>query len=444
MGSKTSEQRDSMTDTHAEKLGFEPFGTLDGVLAGKPIKIMPVGKFYRDERVLDITESDLREIERNVAAGLPRFRIPINENHQPGGKIGTVKSVKYMPDGPDGKGLYADAYELTDVGKQLLKDGRYDALSPELIWTKNGATYQDPQTGKRLDNVLVGVAICEKPFFSHDHVALFSATEPSMDKPKRGNGYTKLREMMKAKFDELMAMVKDDDGDGEPDEMPDMPPKKKMPEMATATFSTSATFGTSVAKADWTPMNTATTPVADAADKPAAHAATQGVDTMADTNIQPTPPATEQMTQVITAEQFAAVQAELAAQRQAAETFRVELAKTSRARRLDQLTARVEQFMAISAEKSELAGKLLDLEEKAPELFGYFDGLLAQLDGALVQSDLFTARADGRDRQPERGADTFDAAVARELKDHFDGDQSKYAEAALAVARRDPALARAR
>ena len=410
-----------MTDTHAEKLGFEPFGTLDGVLAGKPIKIMPVGKFYRDERVLDITESDLREIERNVAAGLPRFRIPINENHQPGGKIGTVKSVKYMPDGPDGKGLYADAYELTDVGKQLLKDGRYDALSPELIWTKNGATYQDPQTGKRLDNVLVGVAICEKPFFSHDHVALFSATEPSMDKPKRGNGYTKLREMMKAKFDELMAMVKDDDGDGVPDEMPDMPPKKKMPE-----------------------MNTATIPVAGAADKPAAHAATQGVDTMADEKTQPTPSAPEQMTQVITAEQFAAVQAELAAQKQAAETFRVELAKTNRARRLDQLTARVEQFMAISAEKNELAGKLLDLEEKAPELFGYFDGLLAQLDGALVQSDLFTARADGRDRQPERGADTFDAAVARELKDHFDGDQSKYAEAALAVARRDPALARAR
>ena len=38
------------------------------------------------------------------------------------------------------------------------------------------------------------------------------------DPPKRHNGYTKLREMMKAKFDELMAMVKDDDGDGMPDE----------------------------------------------------------------------------------------------------------------------------------------------------------------------------------------------------------------------------------
>src|SRR3990167_2545017 len=216
------------TDNHAEKLGFEPFGTVDGVLRGEPIKIMPVGKFYRDERVIDITESDLQEIERNVAAGLPRFRIPINENHGTDGKVGTVKAVKYMAAGPDGRGLYATDYELTDAGKAAIKARRWDATSPEMIWTKNGATYQDPQTGKRLDNVLVGLALCDKPYFGHENVALFTADGAMpMDKPKRGNGYTKLREMMKAKFDELMAMVKDEDGDGEPDmPMNDMPKKK--------------------------------------------------------------------------------------------------------------------------------------------------------------------------------------------------------------------------
>ena len=155
---------------------------------------------------------------------------------------------------------------------------------------------------------------------------------------------------------------------------------------------------------------------------------------------KPTPNAAEQMTQVVTAEQFAAVQAELAAQKQAAETFRVELAKTNRARRLDQLTARVEQFMAISADKAELAGKLLDLEEKSPELFGYFDGLLAQLDGALTQADLFTARADGRPAKEERGAETFADAAAKVWAEKYDSDPAKYELAANEVAKAKPAL----
>ncbi len=401
-----------MTDTHAEKLGFEPFGTVDGVLAGAPIKIMPVGKFYRDERVLDITEADLQEIERNVAAGLPRFRIPINENHGSDGKVGTIKAVKYLPDGPDGRGLYATDYELTDAGRAAVKARKWDAVSPEMIWAKNGATYQDPQTGKRLDNVLVGLALCDKPYFGHDNVALFSADAPAADKPRRGNGYTKLREMMRAKFDELMAMVKDEDGDGEPDEMPEM----KTPEGMSADSL-----------------------VAGAADKPAAEAASQGVETMADEKTQPTPPATEQMTQVVTAEQFAALQVELAAQKQMAEKFAAELRQTNRARRLDQLTARVDGFTALGAEKAELAAKLLDLEEQAPALFGYFDGLLAQVDSALA-AGLFGALATGKAPKEERGAETFAAEVERVWAEKYDRAADKYEAAANEVAKAKPAL----
>ncbi len=46
----------------SEKYAFEPFGTVQGVLNGEPIKIMPMGKFYRDDRVLNITKDDLVEI----------------------------------------------------------------------------------------------------------------------------------------------------------------------------------------------------------------------------------------------------------------------------------------------------------------------------------------------------------------------------------------------
>ena len=158
---------------------FEPFGSLDGVLAGAPIKIMPVGTFYRDSRKLTITPERLQEFAANVAAGLPRFRIPINENHGGVGKVGTVSAIAYMPLGPDGDGLYATEYELTDAGKQLVTSKRFDAVSPEAVWTLNdGAKYQDPQTGKKHDNVLVGLALTDRPFFGHDNVATQSSRQP--------------------------------------------------------------------------------------------------------------------------------------------------------------------------------------------------------------------------------------------------------------------------
>ena len=431
-------------DTHAEKLGFEPFGTVDGVLRGAPIKIMPVGKFYRDERVLDITESDLREIERNVTAGLPRFRIPINENHGTDGKVGTVKAVRFMADGPDGRGLYATDYELTDAGKEAVKARKWDAVSPEMIWAKNGATYQDPQTGKRLDNVLVGLALCDKPYFGHENVALFTADgETPMDKPKRHNGYTKMRDTLREMLANMEHWLKDEDGDGVPDaeQAPDMNTAPQVVGTAAAVTTTSNIDAWTSGKIQL--LNTAQVPVADHAEKPAADAAhAKGVDTMADVTPQPTPPATEQMTQVITAEQFAAVQAELAAQKQAAETFRVELAKTNRARRLDQLTARVETFMAISAEKNELAQHLLTLEEMAPQEFAYFDGLLGQLDGALVKADLFAVTASGK--TPKTEGDTFADLVDKHWAEKYDRASDKYGDAAVEVSKANPALARGR
>src|SRR3990167_1028419 len=439
----------------SEKYGFEPFGTLAGVLSGEPVKIMPLGKFFRDERVLDITEADLQEIALNFNAKLPRFRVPINENHQTDGKIGTVKAVEFRRDGADGAGLYA-SLDLTDDGKDLLQRGRYDAVSPEMVWQKNGASYQDPQTGKRFSNVLVGLAVCDKPFFSHEHVALFTAfpdqyreftpearkaladsgaalpdgsypivtvadlanaiqaigratnraqvmahikkraraldaedrlppewmadhqpgdtpapasgagVPMDMDKPKRHNGYTKLRELMKAKFDELMAMVKDEDGDGELD-MPDMPAAKTM----------------------------GSHPAADRAA-----AIIKGVDDMAtevDKN-KGAPPAVETFT--LTAEQMAdfqaskmkaeALGAQVAAQTTQLDTFAAQLATEKRAHRLGEWRQTVkETFTALGVKVDEMAEKFLAIEEQSPELAKYFVDLLKQADTAMAQAALF-------------------------------------------------------
>ena len=390
-----------------EKYGFEPFGSLDGVLRGDPIRIMPVGTFYRDERKLEITAADLQAIERNVNTGLPRFRIPINENHQAGGKLGTIKAVQFMAAGPDGAGLYATDYELTDEGRQLVAAKRYDAVSPEMVWKKNGATYQDPQTGKKHDNVLVGLALTDRPFFGHANVALFSA-----DAPKRGNGYTKLRELMRAKFDELMTMVKDADGDGEPDELPDMPAVE----------------------------NAADAPTSDIVD-PAATAANEGANIM-DKQDPTTPAAPDAF--AINAEEFAALKAKadkveamearLAEADKQAEQFAAQLRATNRARRLDQLTDRAEKFMALGVPAADLAAKFQALEEADAELYKFFDGLLESLDARLVKADLFGEIGDARTRS--QNVETFEAFTEKVLVEKFDGDRTKY-EQAMEQARRE-------
>lgn len=180
------------------KYAFEPFGDISGVMAGKPFKIFPEGTFYRDDRVLVITPDRLREMETNFKSNLPRFRVPINENHGGVGKIGTVQDVEYRP----GEGLYATKYEFTDEGKKLIEQQRYDAVSGEVYWTLNGAKYQDPTTGIEHDNVLTGVAVTDTPFFGHDEVALFSAKTPQQETAK-GNS-------MPEEFDAKLKELQDD------------------------------------------------------------------------------------------------------------------------------------------------------------------------------------------------------------------------------------------
>lgn len=399
----------NLSSDHTFKSGryaFEPFGTLDGVLRGDPFKIFPQGKWYRGNRELNITKERLVEFAANVKSGLPRFRIPINENHAGVGKVGTISEVEYMEQGPDGPGLYATRYEFTDEGKKLIEQKRFDAVSGEAVWTLfDDAKYQDPTTGKTHDNVLVGVALTNKPFFGHDQVALFTAAvlrqaqdEP---KPKRGNGYTKFRETMRAKFEELMAMLGDE-------EMPEKEEKKMgddMPEKHNA-----------VLTVDSNPPLT-------------------GVITM--TQSIPTPE-----TFSVKKEEFEALKAQaaeaaklkeqFAALQTQSETFAAKLAEAEkanieqkRARRLDQLKA--EKFTAIPDKQETLAEKFLILEEKDPELFKYFNDLLHTLDTQITQSMLFSQIATPRTGGVE--VETFEAYTEQVLTDKFSGDRAKYEQA---------------
>ncbi len=168
-----------MAKAQAEKYSFEPFGTLDGVLKGEPIRVFPTGKWYRDDRVLDLTPERLKEFSTNIKMGLPRFEAPINIEHDRSlGRYGSILDLEYIENGPDGTGLYATKYKLTPEGRKLVEQEKFKGVSGEAYWTlNNGAKYQDPKTGNLVDNVLVGMALTNSSFFGKD-VAMYSATPP--------------------------------------------------------------------------------------------------------------------------------------------------------------------------------------------------------------------------------------------------------------------------
>jgi hypothetical protein len=160
---------------HSYQMAFEPFAKME---PGKAIKLLPTGTWYRGKRVLELTADRLRQIEDNFKKGLPRFRVGFSLDHaEDRGKVGDIEDVAYMGDAPDGPGLYATRYNLTERGVKALEMDGYDAVSAEVVWTLNGATYQDPQTGSEHDNVLVGAAFTPRPFFGHSQVALYSADQ---------------------------------------------------------------------------------------------------------------------------------------------------------------------------------------------------------------------------------------------------------------------------
>lgn len=157
------------------QMAFEPFAKME---PGKPMKLMPVGTWYRGKRVLELTADRLKQIEDNFKKGLPRFRVGFSLDHaEDRGKVGDIEEVAYLAEASDGPGLYATKYNLTERGVKALEMDGYDAVSAEVVWTLNGATYQDPETGSEHDNVLVGAAFTPRPFFGHSQVALYSADQ---------------------------------------------------------------------------------------------------------------------------------------------------------------------------------------------------------------------------------------------------------------------------
>jgi hypothetical protein len=175
-----------------------------------------------------------------------------------------------------------------------------------------------------------------------DSSSLTDQTTPTSDigtpkkvdpKAPRGNGYTKLKEMMRQKFQEMMALVIEDEKEEGQENEPDQPKEVKLPagglkvaaDKASVPVSAPAEIQKGVIMAEPTQ---ATPPVAPVIAPPVA--------------------------ETFTVEDFKAIKAqaekdriELMAVKAQAENFAAQLAATTRARRHDQLVARYEEFNAI-------------------------------------------------------------------------------------------------
>lgn len=130
------------------------------------VMAFPVGVFKRGERALLLSKTKLAQIAANFQAGHPAWQPPINIEHKDG-RVGVIEAVEARDDG-----LYVKPDE---AARQVLASGQYGYVSPEIQWTG----YQDAKTGEYIDNVLVGLAATNYPFFGHE-VALFSAKELPM------------------------------------------------------------------------------------------------------------------------------------------------------------------------------------------------------------------------------------------------------------------------
>jgi len=395
----------------SERIAVEGFMAQD---FKHPFKIMPIGKFYRGERILDITPERAREIYSNWKQGLPRYGLSINVEHgndktQPG-VIGRVKEIALRPDG-----IYAERVEFSKIGEDLLNEDRYRAISPEIIWSLNeGAKYQDPKTGAWFDNVLVGIAVTTTPFFGQD-VQVFSAKQnkafgtktiedENFDSPTRHQVHVETTQggnMDKSKMSDAQ--------------------KKQMKEMMDAGAS----------EAD------ALKKLQDAEDKK-----DQGADE-----------GTEQAAARAKAESFTEMKAtidlmtaKLADSEAKHEALVHQFAAERQLRRTVEFVEAAEQFSALPAKQDELGMHMLwmydaDTSDKK-ENYGYFEGLFKQLNEVSKNSRLFEPT--GSERFDGEGQDPFLAEVEKVRIDLFRAEPyaEGYAKAYIKVGNERQDLAR--
>ncbi|MHA2063207.1 MAG: hypothetical protein ACXABY_02380 [Candidatus Thorarchaeota archaeon] len=417
------------------KIAFEPFALFE---QGQPIRILPQGTWHRGDRKLEITKERLMEMAGNFAGGLPRFRIPINLDHEKnGGKVGTIKKIQYLPNGPKGPGLYATEYEFTAKGLEAIEENGYDAVSAEVVWTvggKMGGTYQDPETGKDFDNVLVGMALTPTPFFGHGNVALFSAEEHSMAVPEAPYGGAKSFEEYKLQkgeqeernrisnlhyiFHELFDNIWGD-------------PFMAIPDKIKAVNQLTRDFGDKVVGGDEYSEDNPAQEETMSEDTQVVDEKVADVETE-DTGVQLSP------------EEFATLKAKADLADTHADTIET-LEEEKEAQKAEQQEAELrllaKSYSALPVEIDEFVAKMTAIESADAETASWVKAQFASFDVALEEAGTLEELGTDEEGDGEDPGLKFLQIVDKTLKEDYEGDPARYAEALLKASADHPELA---
>jgi hypothetical protein len=346
------------------------------------------------------------EMVKNFTRGLPRFRIPINLDHgKNAGKVGTIRNIQYLPNGPQGPGIYATEYEFSARGLEAIEENGYDAVSAEVVWTvggKVGGMYQDPETGEEHDNVLVGMALTPTPFFGHGSVALFSAKEQDTTESETPEGGAKSVEESIQEWKNLSEAIV---------EMTD--------KIRSAVYSED-----------------------NLAQEETMSEENQVVEELVEEMVEETPEIEDTSVQ-LSPEEFDALKAkaDLADEHEAKLAELEEERKAQEAeQRATALRGVAESYTALPVEIDEFVAKMSILEETDEEAAEWFKTQFAAFDSALVEAGLLDEHGTDEERDEDPGL-AFLQIVDKTLKEEFEGDPGRYAEALLKASADHPELA---
>ncbi len=145
------------------------------------IQIMRVGKWnHALYGKVEVTHKTIQDVVTNFHERKRGIDLAVDENHEPNHKaLGWFKDL-YLK----GKDALFATVELTKKGADLLTEGAYKYFSPELVFKK-----ADEETGKTIQNLLIGGAFTNRPFFKAMQ-PLMATEEATGQLPKQKDSFT--------------------------------------------------------------------------------------------------------------------------------------------------------------------------------------------------------------------------------------------------------------
>ena len=124
------------------------------------IEVLQSGKWEHPQYgTIEITENDIDKFIASFNNKVRKVDIAVDQEHMPEkGAAGWYKSLKKVFE--DGRAKLKAKVEWTKLGQQLIKDGVFKYFSPEFDFA-----YEDQETQETFENVLLGGALTNRPYF---------------------------------------------------------------------------------------------------------------------------------------------------------------------------------------------------------------------------------------------------------------------------------------